>query len=141
MSDILKLADAMNNLAEAIRGNGAALGAALSAVATVEQTDLAEAEKPKAAAKPKDKPAAAAKPKDEPKADLSAETSAAVIALHKAKGRDVTAALMENFGVKGAKDLADDEQRLACKEMAEALLKAADEAEIAEILGGDDEFG
>lgn len=139
MSDILELAKSMNNLADAIRGNGAALGAALSAVATVEQTDLAEAEKPKAAAKPKDKPAATKK--DEPKADLAAETSAAVIALHKAKGRDVTAALMEKFGVKGAKDLADDEQRLACKEMAEALLKAADEAEIAEILGGDDEFG
>lgn len=137
MSDILELAKSMNNLADAIRGNGAALGAALSAVAVADEP---EAEKPKAAAKPKDKPAAAAK-KDEPKADLAAETSAAVIALHKAKGRDVTAALMEKFGVKGAKDLADDEQRLACKEMAEALLKAADEAEIAEILGGDDEFG
>ena len=136
MSDILKLADAMNNLADAIRGNGAALGAALSAVAVADEP---EAEKSKAAAKPKDKPAAAKK--DEPKADLAAETSAAVIALHKAKGRDVTAALMEKFGVKGAKDLADDEQRLACKEMAEALMKAADEAEIAEILGGDDEFG
>lgn len=137
MSDMLTLAAAINALALAINRNNdlAEANAGGAAPPTDAKPDKPKETKPK----PDKKPAEDKKP--EATVDLAATASAAVVALHKAKGRDVVIALLSKFDAKGAKDLKTDDDRASVIDLAEKLMTADGDDEINEILGGEEEFG
>lgn len=144
MSDILKLAQAIQNLADVLGANGAAIGAVAERVSEPPpeaQTAQAKTE-PKTRAKAEPKAKAVEKKPDT--ANLRAETSAAVTNLFKTKkDRDLMTRLLglyeqEDGSPATAASNVKDEDLADLKAKAEALLEAEGD-EIEAILGGEDE--